>query len=307
MRLASIDIGSNTIRLLVATVEDGRVIPLRHEREVTRLATGIHSGGVISEGPLGKTLESVRRFAMQAQQDGVRKIRAVATSAIREAQNGKEVARMLSSSAGLDVEVISGDEEARITALGVMQGLGTIEDAIIFDLGGGSTEFICITGGKVVKAETIPVGVVKLHEKCLFSDPPAHSELAALDRLVAEAADKVRRDFKPLAIKGLPLIGTAGTATTLASMDLQLKAYDWKLIQGHEILRHRLVELEGLMLSVPLDKRRLLQGMDPSRADLIIAGTRLTIKVMEALGYDSITVSDHGLLEGLIVALYMED
>lgn len=306
MKLAAIDIGSNTIRLLVARMEQGIVMPIRHERVVTRLASGLHASGLIAHGPLEQTVEAIRSFAAMARADGADAIKAVATSALRESENGPEAIRYASREAGLTIEVIDGLDEAEITSMGVLQGFSCMPNALIFDIGGGSTEVISIADGNITMSETVPIGVVKLMEGTIKSDPPSDQDSMALDRAIGEAIASLRADFEGFVAPGAILIGTAGTATTLASLDLGLEKYDWTRVQGHVLHHAKLLETQSRLFALSQGKRKELKGMEPERADLIIAGIRLTIRVMETFGFDSMTVSDHGLLEGLIVKLSME-
>lgn len=306
MKFAAIDIGSNTVRLLVATVNGGELLPLRHERRVTRLAAGLHSSGVISSASFDATVSVIEDFVSIARAEGANRIRAVATSALREASNGRELVIAMEAVSGLRVEVISGQEEAGIMSMGVLSGFDSIDNAIIFDIGGGSTEFIAIKGDGIVRAETFPVGVVSMLEKSVSSDPPAEDDKQRLDKEASLVAVRARERFRQFIDRDSVLIATAGTATTLASLDLQLEKYDWRRVQGYVLSLDRLRAMEGELLSVSLEYRRKFKGMDPGRADLIIAGVRLTIKSMEALGFATMTVSDHGLLEGLVVKLSRE-
>lgn len=306
MKLAAIDIGSNTIRLLVATVTNGKITPLRHERRVTRLASGLHISGVIDKGKRDITTRVVREYARIARDEGARRVIVAATSALREALNSDEFVKDIEISSGLHVDIISGQQEAETMSKGVISGLGTIEKAIIFDIGGGSTEFVALERGAVMNSCTFPVGVVRMMEESVHSDPPSESDIKRLNDCASIAASGVREGFMEFVAPGCALIGTAGTATTLASLDLGLDKYDWQRVQGHILHLGRLRELETLLLSTTLNNRRKIKGMDQERTDLIIAGTRITIRIMEALGFDNMMVSDHGLLEGLVIKLSLE-
>jgi exopolyphosphatase/guanosine-5'-triphosphate,3'-diphosphate pyrophosphatase len=306
VKLASIDIGSNSVRLLVADVEKGEIHPLIHERKVTRLASGLHHKGLIADMTLEGTIRAVREFSEIARSEGVVEVAMAGTSALRDASNASEAVRAIESASGHHLDIINGLQEAEIMSMGVFSGLRHLGRAIIFDIGGGSTELIAVNNRQVLKAITFPAGVVRMTEEPELADPPSISDIERLDRQSVM--------FSRLASEGLEdyirhsdaLIGTAGTASTLASLDMELDEYDWKRVQGHTLHLDRITELEALLQSTPLDIRRKIKGMEPERADLIIAGTRLTIRIMEALGFNQMTVSDFGLLEGLIVKISME-
>ena len=306
MKLAAIDIGSNTIRLLVANVDGGEIVPLRHERRVTRLASGLHINGAIFNEPLEATVNAVREFTVLARQEGVQRIVMAGTSALREASNALDAVRAIEDAAGLHLDIISGQMEAEIMSLGVLGGLGPVGRAIIFDIGGGSTEFIALNGKHVLKAITFPAGVVRLTEECILEDPPSTADIERLDRQATLIAQDAREGLGGHVMNSDVLAGTAGTATTLASLDLELTKYDWRKVQGHILTLERIRELETGIQQVSIDIRKKIKGMDPERTDLIIAGTRLTIRIMEALDFSEMVVSDHGLLEGLIVKAHME-
>jgi len=306
MILASIDIGSNTIRLLVADTSGGRISPLRHERKVTRLATGLHKSGRISSVPLAETVRTVKDFAEIARRDGAARIIMAGTSALREAVNASDALRDIEEAAALPLDIISGQREAEIMSMGVLSGLEIKGHAVVFDIGGGSTEFIALDNGNILKSITFPSGVVRMMEQAVYDDPPSIDDVRRLDRLALDLAEGALEQLGDHLKDRALLIGTAGTATTLASLDMELERYDWKRVQGRVLSLERLYALEGLIQRMPLDLRRKIKGMDPERADLIVAGTRLTIRIMEALDYKIMTVSDHGLLEGLIVWLSLE-
>ena len=224
MKLAAIDIGSNTVRLLVADAGKEGVAPLIHERRTTRLASGMHINGSISSKPLDDTLRALGEFSEMISHEGVDKALLAATSAVRDAANSADVVRAMEEASGLSVNVLSGHEEAAIMSMGVLDGFREIENAVIFDIGGGSTEFVAITGREVVKSSTFAVGVVGLLERAGLSDPPLTSEIERIDQQANALAQKAKGWFGAgVPLSGSVLIATAGTATTLASLDLALE------------------------------------------------------------------------------------
>jgi exopolyphosphatase/guanosine-5'-triphosphate,3'-diphosphate pyrophosphatase len=306
MPLASVDVGSNSIRLLVGEVARGRVIRGTHDRAVTRLAGGLSGTGLLREAGMAETLRALGRFAELIKAGGARRARAVGTSALREAANAGEFLRQVLLETGLAVEVISGQREGELSARGVLSSIGDMPSSLVMDMGGGSTELMACAGRKVLKRMTAPVGVVKLFERHLVSDPPSGGELRSLDGDIERVVSGLKEKAWAFVKAGTVLIGTAGTATTLASMDLGLGRYEPERVHMHEIPLGRLHELAGMLGSLPLKERMRLRGLEPSRADLIIPGIRLTIKLMEGLGFRSILISDHGLLEGVLLELAEE-
>lgn len=306
MRVAAIDIGSNTIRLLVADLTDKGFSTVRHERRVTRLASGMQESGLISGLPLRDTLDVVNAFASMAREDGAELIRAAATSALREAANGPEALREIEAASGVEVLLVSGDEEARIMSRGVLHSFPHDGEYLIFDLGGGSTEFVLAKRGNLTRTLSIPMGVVKLLEANVHNDPPSAEDIRRLDDQAGEVAVAANNTLGAMIAGNSVLIATAGTATTLASLDLGLEQYDADRVQGHVLGVDTVRSLESAMQALPIRRRRELKGMEPERADLIIAGVRVTLRVMESLGFRELTVSDHGLLEGLVIDMMQE-
>ncbi|MDP2166769.1 MAG: hypothetical protein Q8J64_00365 [Thermodesulfovibrionales bacterium] len=306
--LSSIDIGSNSVRLLIGTVESGRINDIRHERIITRLASGLGASGLLGRPNMQKTLQALKGFLKITGQYGVRHIKAVGTSALREAKNSAEFVENVSAATGIKIEVISGRREAELTAKGVLRGCAPGHNSLhlIIDIGGGSTEWIYSKGRKVIAAGTVPVGVVKLHEKHMRSDPPSTADISSLDRDLDGASAEIKENVGDLFGEGVVLIGTAGTATTLAAIDLSLAVYDRQKVHMHKMSLRRLRALSETLTGLPLEARAGVRGLEPGRADLIIPGIHFTIKLMEKLGIKGIVISDHGLLEGALLELSEE-
>ncbi len=300
-RYAAIDVGTNTIRLLVADAwEPGTYQVVVEDQVIARLGERLEETGLLSPVAVERTLEVLRRFAQTARDLGAHEIVAVATSAAREAKNRAEFVARVLKEVGLALQVIPGEEEATLTALGVSHALGPDQtDMLIVDIGGGSTEFTAIEQGKITGYTSLPIGVVKLTEAYLKRDPPAVTELNA-----AAASIRQRLQALPASLHHPPgaiLVGTAGTPTTLAAIDLGLEAYDGTRVTGHRLSRGRIIELLDHLCSLPLSERREIVGLEPARADVIVLGTVLMREIMTLLDFDNLTVSDGGLREGLLL------
>lgn len=301
MLLSTIDVGSNSVRLLIGEVVSGKVIPARYERVVTRLAAGIESTGLLADDAMEKTLKVLKDFSRTIRSLEVRHIKCIGTSALREGGNACGFLDRVKAETGLAVEVVTGEREAALTAKGMLASFKRRGHWIIIDIGGGSTEWAVCRDDRVVRTGTLPAGVVKLLERHLISDPPTADELEGLDNVLKRHALRVRDEVS--CCLGAVLIGTAGTATTLAAIDLGLEPYDPQKVHMHTLTLERLRGISSALCSVSLAERAGTRGLEPSRADLIIPGIRFTIKLMEALGFDSISISAHGLLEGALVEL----
>lgn len=304
---AAIDVGTNTVRLLIAEALSQEAFKVLHEEQIiTRLGEGLIQSGFLQVGAMARTASVIRRFAEEAKQHRALAISAVATSAVREAANGPEFVARVQKEAGLPLRVIDPEEEARLAILGVSHALGFPDGALlVIDVGGGSTEF-AFAQGLVPKAViSTDLGVVKLTEGFLKSDPPKADELNRL----AEAVRKRIKNIKVLNLTtghwplATDLVGTGGTATTLAAIDLKLQVYDGKKITGHRLSLGRIKELCAQLQAMPLRERCRVPGLEAARADLIVAGAIVIREGLEGLGYDQITISDGGLREGIFLDL----
>lgn len=300
-RYASIDVGTNTVRLLVADAEEpASYRAVFQEQVITRLGERLQETGQLSPTPVERTLEVLQRFVQTAKDLGAKEIVAVATSAAREAKNRAEFLDRARRELGLEVQVISGEDEATLTAIGVSHALGPDQtNMMIVDIGGGSTEFTAIGQGKITSHISLPMGVVKLTEAHLKSDPPPVVELEAASTSIRESLRQVPASLVPP--PGAILVATAGTPTTLAAIDLGLASYDAERVTGHRVSRGRIQELLDYFCSLPLADRSQIVGLEPARADVIVAGALLIREVMKRFRYDELTVSDGGLREGVLL------
>lgn len=310
MRYASIDIGTNTLRLLVAESDGKRLTPIVYRRTITRLGGGYKPSGGIDAASAERTLVALEAFKSIIDECGVNVTLAFATSVVRRAVNRDWFKDEVFRRTGIEVTVISGDEEARLSLLGV---LSVIEDpgkrAFVMDIGGGSTEFISSAAGGIEGAWSMEMGVVHLTEKFLLNDPPSRDGLASIETEVMT----VLRDLKGRMVrdgvvpancsgsKGALLIGTAGTITTLAAIDQDLAAYDKAKINNYTLGRSAIERIYGRLIGMTLRQRQEFLSLERGREDLIIPGTLITLLVMEFFGFDEIKVSDAGLLEGIIL------
>jgi exopolyphosphatase/guanosine-5'-triphosphate,3'-diphosphate pyrophosphatase len=300
---AAIDIGTNTLRLLVAeTVGPDDYTVLHEEQQITRLGEGLRSTGLLQDAPRRRSLTVLKRFADLARSFKAGEVAAVATSAVREARNGEEFVAEVGREAGLALRVIDGREEARLTLLGVRHGLRPgLPRILVMDIGGGSTEYVLARGEVIEGIVSTGLGVVKLTEQYLVSDPPTVGELRKLEDAVGTRVDRLRRELSRL--EEAQLVGTAGTVTTLAAIDLALVTYDRGKVHGHRLTRARVRELLDRLAALALRERRQVPGLEPGRADIILAGAAILAVSMERLGYHELRVSNDGLREGILLDL----
>lgn len=309
-RYASIDIGTNTLRLLIAETDGKKLNPLFLQRIITRLGGDYKEDIGISPAAEERTINALGIFAEKIKEYGVKEIKAVATSVVRRAKNKKEFLKNVLERTGLDVRVISGDEEARLSLLGV---LSVIENGnkkcLVVDIGGGSTEFIAVDAGKMIGAWSMEMGVVHLTEIHLKNDPPTRLELDAMEeeifRVIENLKELIGRDkvsVKSYSTNASALfVGTAGTITTLASIDQGLEEYDADRINNYVLKYETVKKMYQWLASMPLKEREKVLSLEKGREDIIIPGAAIVLKAMEGFGFDSITVSDAGLLEGILL------
>ena len=300
---AAIDVGTNTLRLLIAeAVGPDDFTILHEEQEITRLGEGLIRTRLLQDQPRRRSLAVLRRFAESARGFNAEEVATVATSAVREAGNREELIAEFARETGLALRVIDGAEEARLTLLGVRHGLRLgSERVLVMDVGGGSTEFVMAKGEAVEAIVSTGLGVVKLTERYLLSDPPTPDELQALQQEVSRRIDRLRRELPGL--EETELIGTAGTATTLAAIHLGLTTYDRTRVDGHRLSITRVSELLGKLAPLSIAARRKISPLEPGRADVIVAGAAIVVTAMERLGYRELIVSDGGLREGIMLDL----
>jgi exopolyphosphatase/guanosine-5'-triphosphate,3'-diphosphate pyrophosphatase len=299
-KFASIDIGSNTVRLLIMEADDaGGFKEMHSERVICRLGEGINAEKKLLPHRMDLTLDVLQRFSDQCRAHGDIPVRAVATSAVREASNREEFVRLAKERAGLDVEVIAWEEEARLTVDGVFWKLPSSGKTLIFDIGGGSTEFIFSQDKQVLASAGTSLGVVRLTEQFISQHPVDAREYENLKTHIREQLDRVHfRLGEPNPEK---LIGTAGTVTTLAAMDCNLFPYDPEKIHGLVLPLDKIRRLFEDLKSKSLEQRLEIPSLEQGREDLIIAGTTLVLEIMEVFHCPHLTVSEYSLREGILL------
>jgi len=305
---ASIDVGSNTIRLLIAEVRDYKIIDVYSDRKITRLGDRTDSAGRLPDKNIEDSLTVLKGFSAVIAKYGVGDIRAVATSAVREAANADIFIKKALDETGIAIEIIPGLKEAELTLKGILLSFegspyngGNSGSKLIIDIGGGSTEWIIYKPGKTAVMGSIPVGVIKLSQKYLKSDPADQADLDEMNNEIMSVLEDLHMRTGRYLDNNSFLIGTAGTFTTLASIDLKLEPYVREKVHMHKIPLAGLLRMGEELLALPLEERMKVKGLEPERADLIIPGLIFTINTMEYFGFRELTVSDYGLLEGALL------
>jgi exopolyphosphatase/guanosine-5'-triphosphate,3'-diphosphate pyrophosphatase len=294
--VAVIDIGSNSTRLLIAEVSPGRVEVRRRHSRVTRLGRGVDLSGQLAEEAIEATCEVIADYTSLYGEAGVETVKAIATSAVRDATNGSAFIAELRERFALSAQVLDGEEEAHLTYLGATMERAPRDPTLVIDIGGGSTELIVGTGSEIDYRTSLKIGVVRQTERHLASDPPATVELEALAADVRgpiEAAVGELDGAHPTAA-----IAVAGTPTSLSAIDLELEPYDSERVHGHVLTLTKIQRLLSKLASVPLEQRQAIIGMHPDRAPTIVAGVVILIETMRAFGLEEVEASEHDILYG---------
>lgn len=300
-RVAAIDIGTNSVLLLVAEAAPDGPRAVVDRATITRLGQGVDKTGALADEACERTLACLRAYADEARALGVDRFVAAGTSAMRDASNGRDFARRAGEILGTEPRVISGEEEARVTFAGAVAGLDVRGALDVFDVGGGSTEVIRATWDGAtatdVSAVSLDVGSVRLFERHVKSDPPTPAELerAAADVRAALAT-------LPPRAPGAAVVGVAGTVTTLAAVALGVAPYDGERVHGARITVHDLRATHARLASLPLAARREVPGLEPKRADVIVTGGVVVLETLAHLGARELVVSDRGVRWGLALA-----
>jgi exopolyphosphatase/guanosine-5'-triphosphate,3'-diphosphate pyrophosphatase len=300
-RLATVDLGTNTVRLLVVEARGIDWRPLLEAQRITRLGERQSAAGALLAPAMARTVEAVADFARQARALGVEHIHVVATSAVREAGNRAEFAALVRSATGLDVRVVSGEEEAQLALQGVSAGLPDLHGTfVLVDIGGGSTEIVRAEAGSPRAAVSLRLGVVALAERFGGTGPVEWDTFAALRRDVDRRLAAGSLPAALLAPPRPPLVGTAGTVTTLAALDLGLRRYEARRVQGHHLGRPGIERQLGRLGALTVGEREALPCVEAGRGDLLIPGIAIVLAVLARVGCESLAVSDQGLREGIV-------
>ncbi|MCH0538359.1 Ppx/GppA family phosphatase [Streptomyces sp. MUM 203J] len=312
-RVAAIDCGTNSIRLLVADIDPatGSVTDLDRRMTIVRLGQGVDRTGRLAPEALERTFAACREYAAAIKELGAERLRFVATSASRDAENRDDFVRGVLDILGVEPEVITGDQEAEFSFTGATRELaGREEDDaqrrprkgeyLVVDIGGGSTEFVVGTE-HVLAARSVDIGCVRLTERHVRHDPPTGDEVAAVRADIHAALDLAERTV-PIR-EGRTLVGLAGSVTTVAAVALGLEAYDSAAIHRSRIAYEQVVEVTERLMAMTHDERAAIPVMHEGRVDVIIAGALVLRELMERIGAREVVVSEHDILDGIAWSL----
>jgi exopolyphosphatase/guanosine-5'-triphosphate,3'-diphosphate pyrophosphatase len=308
-RVAAIDCGTNSIRLLIADLDPagGPLSDVVRQMEVVRLGEGVDRTGLLSVAAIERTRVALAGYARQIEQHAAVRVRMVATSASRDAGNRDDFVRMVHATLGADPEVITGNEEAALSFAGAIAGLPGIADPVLLtDIGGGSTELVlgrmaAGPGGSVQAAHSMDVGCVRLTERHLHDDPASTAQIDAALADLHAAIDAAALDV-PLG-GAASFVGVAGTVTTIAALALHLPAYDPGAIHGSVISAQQVADITTMLMGMTRAQRAGLAVMHPGRVDVIVGGALVLRTLMERTGSAQVIASEHDILDGIAASL----
>ncbi len=298
-RFASIDIGTNTVLMVIADVtDDGKLIPVSDDQRTPRLGKGVDANGFISKESLHRVLNTLHEYKKKAESFNASKIFACGTSALRDALNRDEVILQIKNETGINVDIISGEQEAEYTYFGALSGFSALTGITgVLDIGGGSTELIIGNNYSVKSRWSIDVGCVRLTERYFSTLPPSQEKIIAATRYVRST---ISRAIPEHGIE--KLIGVAGTVTTLAAIDRELQEFSAQLINRHILTSNRIDEIYNTYIRFTLDEMKAVRQIIPGREDILLAGIAILRVYLSILGLNSITVSTRGLRYGQLLA-----
>ena len=303
-RVAAIDCGTNSIRLLVADVDGDQLVDLDRRMEIVRLGQGVDRTGIFAPDALARTFQACEAYAVAIRGFGADRVRFVATSASRDVRNRDELVAGVRTALGVVPEVISGREEAHLSFVGATRELGTDTTGapyLVVDIGGGSTELV-LGDSDVRAAISVDVGCVRMTERHLHSDPPTPDEIAAATADVDAALDHAAEVVDVGSAR--TLVGLAGSVTTVAAMALGLPRYDSQRIHRSRLSREQVHDVAARLLAMPRSERAALPFMHPGRVDVIGAGALVLDRVLRRAAHlDEVVVSEHDILDGIAWSL----
>jgi exopolyphosphatase / guanosine-5'-triphosphate,3'-diphosphate pyrophosphatase len=303
MRVAVVDIGSNSTRLLIGDVKGGRVSEIERRTTVTNMGRGVDHTGLLCSDAVEDVCSVIAEYKAHYEEMGTERVAAIATSAVRDAANGEAFIAELRERFDLDARLLTGEEEARLTFLGATAQRPAEGPTLVFDIGGGSTELVVGSHREVDFHTSLQAGTIRQSERHLTSDPPDPHELedlAAEIRVLTERAVAAQPEARPS-----QAIAVAGTPTSLAAIDQELEPYDRERVHGYRLAMRRIQRMLSRLSSLPLAERLRVPGLHPGRAPTIVAGTVILVQVMRAFALEEVEVSELDILQGCALAAAM--
>ena len=298
MKIGTIDIGTNSMRLLIADYNNGKIENRKKYINTTRIGQGVDKEGYISEEALQRNINALEEFANICKVEECQAIYCMGTSALRDSKNGNIFVDRAKQKTNINVEIISGNEESNLGFMGVLEGLDTDEQILVIDIGGGSTEFIVGDREGIKFAKSENVGALRMTEKFLAKDPIDTNEFSSMSKFIYGEIKDTIDYIKSKQIK--KLVGIGGTITSLSAMNQELEVYSMEKIHNSEVSIKNIKDILQNLKQMTLNDKKTLKGLQPKRADIITAGVEILNIIMENLEIEKIIVSEYDNLEGLM-------
>ncbi|WP_432404954.1 Ppx/GppA phosphatase family protein [Wukongibacter sp. M2B1] len=294
-----IDIGTNSIRMLTAEIENGYITENRKVLEMTRIGEGVDRTKTLSKKAIDRSIVALKKFKSEAASNGIKEIKVIATSAVRDAVNRDVFLKRSKDELGMDIEVISGEKEAELGFLGVISGIDeVVEDLLVIDIGGGSTEFIIGNSKGIKYSKSLDVGAVRMTDKHIENDLISDTEMNNLTEDIRQIINEIVIKLEKFSVKEVAGIG--GTATSLAAIAQSLENYDREKVHNYNLTIEEISNMINIFKRCNNEDRRKIKGLQPKRADIILAGSKILYEILKALDIRKIRVSDYDNLEGYI-------
>lgn len=298
MKIGTIDIGTNSMRLLIGEYKNGKIENRKKFINTTRIGQGVDKQGYISNEAINRNIDALKEFAKLCNDEKCQYIYGMGTSALRDSKNGDDFVQLAKRETGISIDIISGEEESNLGFKGVLEGLEGNNDILVIDIGGGSTEFIIGDREGIKFAKSENVGALRMTEKFLKIDPINDLEFNDMYMFIENEIDKTLEYIKEKSIKNL--VGIGGTITSLSAMNQELAIYSMEKIHNSKICKKEIEKILQNLKKMTLSDKKTLKGLQPKRADIITAGVAILNIIMEKLELDEIIVSEYDNLEGLM-------
>lgn len=295
-RIAVIDMGTNSVRLMLAEIENKRIIWSKKKLAMTRLGKGVNETKMLSAKSIEDTINAIRSFVKEAESFGADKIEVIATSAVRDSKNRDELLGKIKEEHNINVKVISGEEEAELGFLGVLSGLEEEGLILVIDIGGGSTEFVVGDSNGILYSKSEDVGAVRMTGKHISINPVVNEEKEFLIQDIDKTISKTIENVLKYPIK--KVIGIGGTITTVAAIKLSMDEYNPIEVQNTEINKDEMIKILENIEKMSIEERENITGLEPKRADIIYAGILIMERIIKKINFDNFFVSDFDNLEG---------
>jgi exopolyphosphatase/guanosine-5'-triphosphate,3'-diphosphate pyrophosphatase len=311
-KIAAVDIGTNTFRILIGELQEKgeEIAPCIIEhysgRAVVRLGEGVAESNMLHPDAISRGLTTLKKFRETAEKHGVSGISAVATSVLREAENGREFMETVRRETGIVIRTVTGGEEAALTARGILFDIDIPSTALLADIGGGSTELVFMRNGIPEKFESRKIGVVYLADKYMKADPPDDKDIAAMEDEISYSVKQYMQEFRNLLDESTMMIGTAGTITAISAMNLGLQHYDRKQTHHSRLTRAQASDIYDRIVKLTSAERQKMIPFEPQRTDIIVPGAFILLSLLDSASRDEILVTDCGILEGILIDMYQK-